>query len=192
MSPRKTSIRLLGQKLSDELLMQRLQAGQLEACSVLFERYHIPLYNFFLHSTSDRSLSEDLSQSVFERLMRYQHSFKPGNSFRSWIYQIARNLLYSHFQEKRLLLSPEIDLDKNYSESEDKSRINSQEYQDQLQLALGRIKKEHREIIVLCKLQGFTLKEAGQVLECSEGAAKVRMHRAMQQLRTQFFKSNSL
>ncbi len=36
--------------------------------------------------------SQDLTQNLFYRMIRYKHTYESGASVKSWIYQIARNL----------------------------------------------------------------------------------------------------
>ena len=54
---------------------------------------------------------------------------------------------------------------------------------DLVHKALERVSKDHREALVLHHLSGLSFKEVGRVLGISEGAAKVRAHRAMATLR---------
>ncbi|GAB5555457.1 MAG: ECF family RNA polymerase sigma factor SbrI [Saprospiraceae bacterium] len=178
---------------TDEALMQKLSQGQLEACAVLFERYHLAIYNFFLRLTKQKMLSEDLTQSVFERLLKYKASYQVGKNFRSWIYQIARNIYADQYQK----MGPFVD---QYSKVETVAieapsvlnKIETNEHQIQLRQALNRLQPEQKEILVLSKWQKLRLKEVAQIMNISEGAAKVRVHRAMQALREQFFKIDHL
>lgn len=178
---------------TDEALMQKLSQGQLEACAVLFERYHLAIYNFFLRLTKQKMLSEDLTQSVFERLLKYKASYQVGKNFRSWIYQIARNIYADQYQKR----GPFVD---QYSTVETVAmeapsvlnKIETNEHQIQLRQALNRLQPEQQEILVLSKWQKLRLKEVAQIMNISEGAAKVRVHRAMQALREQFFKIDHL
>jgi RNA polymerase sigma factor (sigma-70 family) len=91
-------------ELSDEKIMLLVREGQLSELTELFERYHVPLYNFFFRLTLDESLSEDLTQNLFYRVLRYRQSFEPASgSFRSWVYRMARNVHADHFrQEQRI------------------------------------------------------------------------------------------
>ncbi len=50
--------------------MLQVRDGAGETLGVLFERYHVPLYNFYTKLTGDRALSEDLVQEVFLRILR--------------------------------------------------------------------------------------------------------------------------
>jgi len=65
--------------------------GQVSDLRILFERHHPKLFAFFVRMTGNREMSEDLTQDVFVRILKYRQTFRPGGSFRTWIYQIARN-----------------------------------------------------------------------------------------------------
>ena len=179
--------------LTDEVLMQKLSRGNLEACSLLFNRYHQKIYNFFLRALQDTNTSEDLTQMVFERLLKYKASYTQGHSFKSWIYQIARNILNDHYNSKRLYFT-----DINSAQHSEEStpiisqRMETLEKKDQLHRALSMLKQEQREIILLCKFQKLRMKEVAEVLNCSESAAKVRLHRAIKVLGKEFFKLEAL
>jgi len=86
-------------KETDEALMITVRNGDIDAMSPLFERYHIKLYNFFLRLTFNKELSQDLTQNVFYRIIKYKHTYNEEYKFRTWMYQMARNNL-TDFYEK--------------------------------------------------------------------------------------------
>jgi RNA polymerase sigma-70 factor (ECF subfamily) len=89
-------------ELSDEKIMLLVREGQLSELKELFERYSTPLYNFFFRLTLDEALSEDLTQNLFYRVLRYRQSFEPASgSFRSWVYRMARNVHADHFRQEQ-------------------------------------------------------------------------------------------
>src|SRR5258708_32317216 len=87
--------------VTDEELMLQVRDGAGETVGVLFERYPVPLYNFYTKLTGDRALSEDLVQEVFLRILRHRQTFRQGTPFRAWIHQIARNARIDHFRKSR-------------------------------------------------------------------------------------------
>ncbi len=176
-------------KASDEALMYRLSQGELACAAHLFERYHVRLYNFFLRLTADRSLSEDLTQTVFERLIRYRESYVEGSAFRSWIYQIARNARIDYFRKKRPVAS-------DFSGAETLAgvelpvsrQMEDREEQQRLHRALGKLPDEQREVLILARFQQLKYREVAELMGTTEGAVKVRVHRAIQELRDIYFK----
>ncbi|HXO75118.1 MAG TPA: sigma-70 family RNA polymerase sigma factor, partial [Puia sp.] len=89
-------------ELSDEKIMLLVKDGHLSELTELFDRYHVPLYNFFLRLTVDKATSEDLTQNLFYRVIRYRQSYQPAQgTFRSWIYRMARNIHADHCKQKQ-------------------------------------------------------------------------------------------
>lgn len=175
--------------LSDEHIMSKVCTGQIEQLGLLFERYHVKLYNFFLRTTIDRDLSQDLTQSVFERILKYKHSYKDGASFKSWMYQIARNVRTDHFKKQKFTSSLEdAKVDKNikFAESENLS-MEKEEQIKQLYKALDKLSEDKREILVLSQLEEMEYTQIAQTLNITENTARVKVHRALKALREVFY-----
>ena len=68
----------------------------------VFNRYSKRIYNYFLKSTLERADSDDLTQELFIRVMKYRNSYKEGNSVQFWIFQIARNMVKDHFRKMKV------------------------------------------------------------------------------------------
>ncbi|MGC2697119.1 MAG: RNA polymerase sigma factor, partial [Candidatus Angelobacter sp.] len=81
--------------------MAQVRSGMGEMLGVLFERYHVPLFNFYLKLIGERTVSEDLVQEVFFRILKYRHSYRVETPFKAWMYQIARNARIDHFRKHR-------------------------------------------------------------------------------------------
>src|SRR6201987_3509602 len=80
----------------DEDLILQVRNGEVEMLGVLFDRYQAPLFNFYAKMTQNRTVSEDLVQDVFLRILRYRQTYRPSTAFRTWMYQIARNARLDH------------------------------------------------------------------------------------------------
>ena len=179
--------------MSDEQLMVLVKEGQLDKISGLFERYKKPIYAFFYRMSFSQSLSEDLTQNVFERVIRYRSSFNAENSFRSWIYQIARNVRADHYRQHKLKYAEEVDFQQlNLAGSSIVDKIIQEEKIQQLELALSKLKEEQREVLLLSRFQKLKYVEIAQLMNCTEGAVKVKVHRAIRRLREVFFKIDAL
>src|SRR5712671_6459554 len=167
----------------DEDLMLEVRNGAGESLGVLFDRYQAPLYNFYSKLTGDRVLSEDLVQEVFLRILKYRQSYRPGTPFRAWIYQIARNARVDHFRRapRQVALNPEMlppvlpgDSAQHGQEAE------------LLHRALMQLPEEKREILILSRFQELKYDEIAQMLGCETGTVKVRVFRALKDLKTVF------
>jgi RNA polymerase sigma-70 factor (ECF subfamily) len=169
--------------MSDEDLMSQVRSGVGEMLGVLFERYHVPLFNFYLKLTGDRAVSEDLVQEVFFRILKYRHSYRADTAFRAWMYQIARNARMDWLRKRRPESSWEPEMSPSVAPVD-----TAQQSQEALLLhsALMRISEDKREVLVLSRFQDLKYEEIAQLLGCEVGTVKTRVRRALQELRQIF------
>jgi RNA polymerase sigma factor (sigma-70 family) len=169
--------------LPDEELMLRVRDGVGEMLGVLFDRYHSPLYNFYCKLTGDRTLSEDLVQEVFFRILKYRQTYRPGTPFRAWVYQIARNTRVDHFRKQK----PEVEWEVEMSPAVEPTDSAQQKQEAQLlHRALLELSEEKREVLVLSRFQELKYEEIARLMGCEVNTVKVRVHRALQELRQIF------
>lgn len=176
------------ENLSDETIMQNVKDGNLTEMSVLFERYHVRLFNFFLKMGLKREISQDLTQNLFYRLLKYRNSYKEGNSVRSWIYQIARNLHADHFNQQKKRENLIMQTETISGEMTDESDSYAEEDYEKLDNAFSRLSDSQREILVLSRYQGLRHAEIAAITNQSVPAIKVAIHRAIKQLRGVYMK----
>jgi RNA polymerase sigma-70 factor (ECF subfamily) len=176
---------------SDELLMLRVRDGEVEKLGVLYGRYRDPLFNFFVRLTGSPSLSEDLVHDVFLRMLKYRHTFETGKVFRTWMYQVARNAQIDSWRKRQ----HEISLEGAGAESceawpsQDSSpdlSLRQRQEMNLLQRALAELSFESREVLVLGRFQELKYEEIARALDCSVSAVKMRVHRALKELKERF------
>lgn len=164
-------------------LMRELKEGNLDKAACLFELYHVRLYNFFLKSTYHRDASLDMTQTVFYRMISYRTSYHSDYPFRSWIYQIARNVLSDYYRkEKPATRFVDIEAMGDQAESHDTSEENYR----QLYRAMALLEHDQRELLVMSKFQKMKYKEIAEIMNTTVSNVKVKVHRAVQQLREQY------
>ena len=181
--------------------MLLVKEGHLSELTELFERYHVKLFNFFWRLTLEKATSEDLTQNLFYRVIKYRQSFQPGNgSFRSWIYRMARNV-YIDFCKQAQKIPDRPGSRVDIGEDPDRvmgaaggwggDREYSEEQYEKLDRAMAGLQPEQREIIVLSRFQGLKYEEIARIKEISVPAIKVQVHRAIKHLRSLYFSKST-
>jgi RNA polymerase sigma-70 factor (ECF subfamily) len=173
---------------SDESLMVAVRDAARDGLGELFERHQLALYGFFFRMAGDRVSSEDLVQEVFYRILKYRHTFRDGSSFRTWMYGIARN---AHRDHCRMQRTDTPFVENSAAMPRSASLSNGLEWNEQaeaLQCALLKLPEDRRELIVLSQCQEMSSDEVAGVLGITPGTARVRIHRAMKELRAIFLK----
>jgi RNA polymerase sigma factor (sigma-70 family) len=171
------------ESITDDALMSRVRDGDVQALAPLFDRHHAALLNFYLRTTGNRASSEDLVQDVFVRILKYRRTYRPGSRFLTWMYHIARHARVDYLRKRH----GEIEWDDAYAAPVlPGDPAESAQHRLWLALALRRLPDDKREVLVLSRFQGLRYEAIGQLLSCEPGAVKVRVHRAMRELRECF------
>jgi RNA polymerase sigma-70 factor (ECF subfamily) len=178
----------MSQTIPDEAVMMEVKNGNLEEMSVLFERYNVKLFNYFLKLTHHRLISQDLTQNLFYRMIRYRHSYKDGYSVSGWMYQMARNLFIDFCKEERKAGELFISTEKYPVEKTDEQDGFPEDDYERLERSIALLSTEQQELIILSRYQGLKYEEISQIVNQSVPAIKVAIHRAIKQLRGIYFK----
>jgi RNA polymerase sigma factor (sigma-70 family) len=170
--------------VTDEDIMNSVRSGSIKLLAILFERYHVKLYNYFLRLTGNQGTSEDLTQEVFFRILKYRDTFRQESKFTTWMYKIGRNVHSDYWRKYK----EEQPLDEQWEEEmapANPPEEGAQEEQDMMILhrALMQLPPAKKEVLVLSRFQGMKYREISQLLGCSLSAVKVQVHRAIKDLR---------
>lgn len=171
---------------TDSSLMRLIQAGDTEQLAILFERYHLALFRYLLQLSRNRALSEDLVQDVFFRLLKYAGSYDPSLAFRVWLYRMARNAYFDSLRTQRPELTGAEAGEIRSSEPMPEELFARKQDAMFLQEALGKLPEEKREILVLSRFHDLRYQEIALILKCEVGTVKVRIYRALKELRDKF------
>jgi RNA polymerase sigma-70 factor (ECF subfamily) len=162
--------------------MRQVRGGRTGALATLFERHHARLYRYCLRMTGNRHVSEDLVQDAFMRMLKYKATFRDDSQFAPWMFGIARNACVAHLQRTSADQAPELATEQAPEASSDPDPAAEQQ-NELVRRALLALPVERREVLVLSRYEFKTYDEIARALGCSVGAVKVRVHRAIKQLR---------
>ncbi len=169
---------------TDNELMQRLQGGDAGSLGTLFERYQARLANYFRRLTPGQEVAGDLVQNVFLRILRYRDSFRDDGEFRVWLYRLARNSWIDHRRETAgEAAALELSVDPPGDEPLPSDRFDEQQRSALVRRALAALPADRRELLILSRFEGFKAPQIAWLLGCSPGAVRVRIHRALGELR---------
>lgn len=173
--------------MTDEALMEAVKNGKLEQAAVLFERYHVRLYNFLARLAMDKAVGEDLTQNVFLRMLKYKHTYKEGMRFQSWVYQLARNVFSDHYQSVKRSMHAKTPVEQLADWMPDAESGVEEEREVRLHQSLSRLTEEQRELLVLTRFQQLKYEEVAEILNTTVANIKVKVHRAMIKLKEYYF-----
>ena len=173
--------------MEDEIIMRAVRDGEVGKLELLFDRHHAGILRYFQYLTSNRTLSEDLAQEVFFRVLKYRHSYQPDGNFRAWLYQIARNVYADQLGKQK----PEVAMPDEAREIRGAEIPPDREFQKKqeallLRRALAAMPGDKREVLIMSRFLDLKHEEIAAVLKCEVGTVKVRVYRAMRDLSDRF------
>lgn len=159
--------------------------GESSAFGSLYDHYHPKIYRFVFLKVSRREEAQDITHQVFmnawQSIPNYKHL---GFPFSSWLYQIARNQVIDHYRtQKKEISLEEIDLESLAGYSNPESRTDEKLELEKVRLALGQLKSDYQDVVIMRFVEELSLKETAAALQKSEGAIKIIQHRAIKELR---------
>ncbi|HEY8314468.1 MAG TPA: sigma-70 family RNA polymerase sigma factor [Candidatus Baltobacteraceae bacterium] len=155
------------------------------------EQYGKATYNFAYRLTRNEADARDLTQDAFIRVYRAWRSFQPGTSFLSWIYRIVTNLHRDELRRSKGRYQEEIPDDnapQEYAGERPLAVTPIEDYvEGQLSEPLARsleaLSPDQRQVVMLADIEEYSYQEIAEIMGCSIGTVRSRLHRARALLR---------
>ena len=175
-------------------IVRRVQEGDVAAFDLLTVKYRNRIYGVVYNLTSNREDAADLTQDAFIKAFQSIQRFQGQSSFFTWLYRIAINSTLSHLRKNRVrsFFSLErINTDEPVSREliaalTDKTGADRETYarelQEKLNEAMQKLSIKHRTVVTLFEIDGLSHQEIAEVMNCSVGTVRSRLHYAKQLL----------
>jgi len=172
--------------IEDGRLISQIRQGNILALKALYDKYKTQVYRTALAITRDREAAEDVLQDCFLKVYTYSDRLDGSLPLSPWLHRVAVNLSYNWVNKRRRWLQPleeVIDQLVGPPRTLPEHALETQELQRVVQRAIASLSFEHRVVVVLFYLNGFSLNEIAYVLDCPVGTVKSRLHYARRNLR---------
>ena len=156
--------------------------GDAECFSQLVDMYAGRCFGYFYRLTGNSEISDDLLSELFVKLVEKISSFK-GGSFEGWLFKIASNILHDYLRDKQRQKKI---LERQISELESKKQRAKQsdsERIDKLQIQLGKLNADTRELVMLRFYSQLSFKEMAKMRSEPIGTTLSKLHRGLKKLR---------
>jgi len=157
--------------------------------AVLYHRYLDAVYSYAFYQLGDHHDAEDATARTFMAALRAIGSFRDeGASFRAWLFRIARNTMANaHRTRSRRRTEPmdAIALEPPAPDADPAGLALRAEEARRIRAAVAALPDDRRQVVLLRFADGLSAREIGQVLDRSEGAVRVLLHRALKDLAVQ-------
>jgi len=176
---------------SEADLIERARQGDTRAFDRLVQEHYVLAYNTAYRLLGDPDWGEDATIEAFSRAFRSLERFRGDSSFSTWLYRIVTNVCLDHLRGPN---PPPASLDTAGEEGQasrevpDESgdpalAVLQQRRQAVVHRALQALSSDHRTVLVLYDLNGFSYEEIGSILGVPIGTVKSRLNRARHALR---------
>ncbi|MBN1351803.1 sigma-70 family RNA polymerase sigma factor [candidate division KSB1 bacterium] len=178
---------------TDEELVQLFLDGEDEYFQPLFERYQHRLYKLAYMMLCDESEAEDAVQDVMLTVFQKLASYKSNASFFTWLYQITLNRCRDRIRRNKwraLLFKrsngaedelPEVSA--SIPQNPTWEALHQSEINRLIEKYMQQLHPDHRQIIILRDIEGFSYEEIAGIMNLTLGAVKSKLFRARSQLR---------
>jgi len=164
----------------DNLLIEEIKSGKVEAYSALVDKYKRMAYTLALSITKNSEDAEEVAQDAFVKAYKNLNTFEGKSKFSTWLYQIIYRTALSKVRIKKQfnqniddLNEIDIKLDSyqiDHLERFDKKKI--------IKIAISKLKEDEAFILVLYYYQELSIEEISKTTELSTSNVKVKLHRA--------------
>lgn len=174
----------------EAVFVARLQANEDAAYDELVRTYHASIFHVAFRMLGDSNDAADTVQEIFLKVFRNVQGFRGDSSLKTWIYRIAFSEILNRLRWwKRRFRSATVSLDEN-SEGRGVAfvlsapgptplqALEAKERGGAIQQALTKLSGEHRSIVILRDIEGFSYSEIAEILGISAGTVKSRLARA--------------
>lgn len=172
-------------KSEDELVEDVLRGDQ-RSFELLLHPYRQGLLNMAYRLTGDLEEAKEICQEALIKVYRYLGKFKKGRSFKSWIYKITVNSTYDFLRRKKkyedLVESQKYSIARTGRDPEE--QLLSKEIKAKIETCLQVLSPKENIIFLLRDGEGFSIKEASNILGCSSISVRTHLSRARRKIRT--------
>ncbi len=180
----------------EDLLLEYRLTSRRELFEELVQRYERPLFAYLCRTIGNAEDAEEVFQSAFMKVHLKIELFEEGRPFRPWLYRIATNIAIDRVRRRQNFpkISTESDLESGEGDSFGFGRllagneplpadyVDTKEQIGRLHRAITELPEQLREVLNVVYFQGFTYRDAAEVLEVPFGTVKTRLGIAFKKL----------
>jgi RNA polymerase sigma-70 factor (ECF subfamily) len=161
----------------------------------LVSRCHRQAYNIAYRMAGNHADAEDLTQEAFIRAYRFFDRYNPAMPFENWLYRIISNVFIDEIRKRPKARSHSLDqplptggdseirLELPDSTNDPEWMMLQVELDEPLQRALDSLPPDFRQAVILADVEGLSYEEIAEVMGCSLGTVRSRLHRGRKMLR---------
>jgi RNA polymerase sigma-70 factor (ECF subfamily) len=174
-----------------EALVLKAQNGDQDSFAALFDMWFDRVYRYTAYRV-DAAECEDIVSDIFLKLVQHlpQYKARSGIGFGAWLFRMAHNTIIDWYRKKKVLLGSDLETDEEdfFSRVVDEQplpnqQVNSLYDYERVYKFMKKLKPDHREVLELKFLEGFTNREIAAITAKTEGNIRIMQLRALKEMR---------
>lgn len=188
----------------EEQLVSRASRGDAQAFAELVRKYEKLVYNLSYQASGNADDAFDISQEVFIKVYRSLDKFRGDCRFFTWLYRITMNTVkdyirsqkrkktvsLSEYDEEEDGPSATRDIPDETTEADPEEMTEIKEKRRLVRQAIAQLSEDHRTILTLRDMEGYSYEEIAEMLELEIGTVKSRLNRARQAVKEYLLQRN--
>lgn len=164
--------------------MKELADGSRQAFDALFMYYHPRVVNFLAGFIGDREEAADMAQDIFYKIWVNREVFAKVESFRSYLFRMARNLVYDYYEHSLVKENYDLTL-RNLPLYEDliEEDIYVKELSLLIDIAVENMPEQRKRIFKMSRKEGLSNDEIALRLEINKRTVENHLTQALSNLR---------
>lgn len=179
--------------MEDNIIIDRILAGEKELFELLIRRYNQTLYRVIKGYLRNDDDVEEIMQIAYVKAYEKLSTFKKNSGFSTWLIRIAINDALQFNKKSGRFQSinyPEYDYADNILKNPEQEYIMNESKQI-YESAISELDPMYKSVFIMKEINQMSIKEISECLEISESNVKVRLHRAKSQIKDNLYSSQS-
>ena len=178
----------------EKIQVKKLRDGDVKAFDYFYDRYSLPVYRKLLKMIKVEFVAEEILQTVFIKIWEKRYLIDPEKGLKAYIYQIAQNLVYDFY--RNLAREDELQAQVRYAVKDviqdAVANLLFKETHELLELAIEQLPEQQKIVFRLCKQEGRSYDEVGELLGISTSTINGHIVRATKKVKTFIFKTHHI
>ena len=161
-------------------VIRKILEGDKEKFRIILQAYNEELLRIAYHFVQNWEDAKDITQNTFIKVYRSLRSYQPKRPFKAWIYRIHLNQCKSAYRKHKRRIASQVSLD-----SATDTAAPAWEFTGEEAIILNHVhnlSSKQRAAFIFVEIEGYTSKEAAQIIGCSDSTLRVHLVRAKQNL----------
>jgi RNA polymerase sigma-70 factor (ECF subfamily) len=165
---------------SDVSLWKRIQLGDEQSFSILFQNYYVPLYQFAGRYILDTQSAENIVQDVFVKIWISRNKISIRSNLKSYLYSSVKNQCVNFIvQQKKFVSEKDAVLSQKKSSNSPEMEYINNELFESIHHAINLLPEKCRQIYLMKRYDNLKYSEIAEILDISVNTVKTQLKRAI-------------